>query len=257
MHISTNPVRQALLDRTVSLGSWVQIGHPAAAEVLATAGFDWVAVDCEHTEIGIDTFGAVVRGLHGRGSVPFVRVRENDTLAIRQVLDLGARGVIVPLVSSGAEAEAAVQAAKYPPRGVRGYAFCRANDHGAHFDDYVRNANDDTAVVVMIESRQAVEHIDDILQVEGVDGIFVGPYDLSGSYGLPGQLDAPPMKDAFDKVLAACRRHGKAAGLHVVKPTAEAIERAVRAGFTFLALGIDTIFIDQGARQALQVARGA
>ncbi len=256
MQSTTNPVRQALLARRLSLGSWIQIGHPAAAEVLATAGFDWIAIDCEHTDIGIESFGAVMRGMHGRNCVPFARVRENDRLAIRQVLDLGARGVIVPLVNTAEEAAAAVRSAKYPPRGERGYAFCRANDHGVHFDDYVRAANDDIAVVVMIESRAGVENIDGILGVEGVDGIFVGPYDLSGSFGVPGQLEAEVVRAACGRVLEACRKQGKAAGLHVVKPSAEAIRLAVDAGYTFLALGMDTVFLDEGARLALKVARG-
>ena len=176
-----NPVRQALRAGRVTIGTWIQIGHPTVAEVLANAGFDWIAADCEHTELGLAEFAAVARGLHGRGSVPLVRVRENDTLAIRQMLDLGALGVIVPLVNTPADAARAVRAAKYPPDGVRGFAFHRGNNWGVDFADYAANANDQIAVVVMIESKEAVENIDAILAVEGVDGVFIGPYEISGS----------------------------------------------------------------------------
>jgi len=251
-----NPVRQALLERRVTIGTWIQIGHPAVAEVLANAGFDWIAADCEHTDMGLAEFAAVARGLHGRGSVPLVRVRENDTLAIRQMLDLGALGVIVPLVNTPEDAARAVRAAKYPPVGVRGFAFHRGNNWGVDFADYAAGANDQIAVVVMIESREAVENIDAILAVEGVDGVFIGPYDMSGSYGIPGQTGDPVIQQACAQVAAACRKAGKAAGLHVVIPTPEAIAKAIADGFTFLALGVDTVFLDRAARSALAVARG-
>jgi 2-dehydro-3-deoxyglucarate aldolase len=252
---SSNPVRQALLERRLCIGTWIQVGHPAVAEVLAEAGFAWIAVDCEHTDIGLESLGAVLRGMQGRPVVPFVRARENDTLAIRQALDLGARGVIVPLINTAEEAEAAVRAAKYPPRGERGYGFCRANDHGSRFGEYVKTANEDVAVVVMIESRLGVENIESILEVDGVDGIFLGPYDLSGSYGVPGDIEGPAVEAAGQRVKDMCRKHGKSSGLHVVKPTENNIRHAIDSGFTFLALGIDTVFMDQAARLALQTAK--
>lgn len=254
--MSENSVRQALLERKLSVGTWIQIGDAAVAEVLAHAGFDWIAVDCEHTDIGPAGFAAVARGMHGRGPVPFARVRENDTLAIRQVLDLGAQGVIVPMVNTADEAEQAVSAAKFPPRGVRGYSFSRMNDWGGTFDEYASRANDDTAVVVMIETREGAENIDAILGVDGVDGVFVGPYDLSGSHGVPGQTSHPDVQASCARVVESCRKAGKSAGLHVVIPGKEAIQQAVEDGFTFIAVGADTVFLGRGAREALGCVRG-
>jgi 2-keto-3-deoxy-L-rhamnonate aldolase RhmA len=254
--MSHNPVRQALLARRVTLGTWIQIGHPAVAEVLATAGFDWIAADMEHTDIDNAGFAALARALHGRQVTPLARVRENDTLAIRQVLDLGAQGVIVPLVHTAADAERAVQAAKYPPRGVRGFCFSRMNNWGTEFDTYAATANDDVAVVVMIESRQGVEGIDAILAVDGVDGVFIGPYDLSGSYGVPGQTAHELVQAGARRVLDACCAAGKAAGMHIVLPTEAAIAQALDDGFTFLALGVDTVFLGAGARAAWECAQG-
>jgi 2-keto-3-deoxy-L-rhamnonate aldolase RhmA len=249
--MSNNTIRQALLERRLTLGTWIQIGHPAVAEVLAEAEFDWIAADMEHTDIDNAAFANLARAMHGRGVAPLARVRENDTLVIRQALDLGAQGVIVPLVHTPEDAERAVAAAKYPPRGVRGYCFSRMNDWGKDFDAYAAQANDDIAVVVMIESKRGVENIDAILAVDGVDGVFIGPYDLSGSCGVPGQTGHEQVLAGCQRVLDACQAAGKAAGLHVVIPTAEAIGKAQADGYTFLALGVDSVFLRRGAADAL------
>ena len=247
-------IRPALLARTLSVGTWIQAGHPTVAEALATAGFDWIAADCEHTDIGPREFADLARAMHGK-AVPLARVRENDTLAIRQALDMGARGVIVPLVNSAEEARRAVAAAKYPPEGVRGFSFCRANSWGVDFDQYAQGANDDIAVVVMIESKQGVENIDEILAVNGVDGVFIGPYDMSGSYGMPGKTDHDTVREACVRVSKACAKADKSAGMHIVIPAPEAIADAVANGFTFIAVGVDTVFLTESARSALTAVR--
>ena len=226
-----------------------------AAEILARAGYDWVAVDCEHSSIGIENFAEVARGIHGRGAATLARVRENDMLAIRQVLDMGAEGVIIPMVNSAEDARKAVLAAKYPPVGVRGFGYCRANNWGVDFASYAQNANEDICVVVMIESKEAVEHIDEILAVEGVDGVFIGPYDMSGSYGCVGKTSDPVIVEACAKVLEACKRCGKAAGQHIVLPDDKNVAKALADGFTFIALGTDIVFLADGARDALAFAR--
>ncbi|MBS3762286.1 MAG: 2,4-dihydroxyhept-2-ene-1,7-dioic acid aldolase [Planctomycetes bacterium] len=247
--------RKALLRGETTFGTWVQIGDGTVGEILAEVGYDWIAVDCEHTEIHVEGFTRVARSVFRRGATVLARVRENDTLAIRQVLDAGAEGVIVPLVNTADEAARAVAAAKYPPDGVRGFSFSRMNNWGQDFDQYAETANENTAVIVMIESQQAVENIEDILVVEGVDGVFIGPYDMSGSYGIPGQTDHPAVREGCRKVVTACQNAGKAAGLHVVRPEAERIERAIEDGYTLIALGVDTVFLAREAQKALKIAR--
>lgn len=249
-----NKVREALLTGKPTIGSWIQTGSPVAAEILARAGYDWIAVDCEHSSIGIEAFAETARAIYGRGVVTLARVRENDTLAIRQVLDMGAEGVIVPMVNSAEDARRAVRAAKYPPVGERGFGYCRANNWGVDFASYAENANADVCVVVMIESRQAVEQIDEILSVEGVDGVFIGPYDMSGSYGCVGKTTEPVIVEACAKVLEACKRHGKAAGQHIVLPNDQNVSGALADGFTFIALGTDIVFLADAARDALAFA---
>lgn len=247
-----NRVKEALRARTPCLGGWAQLGHPGVAEVFARAGYDWVCADLEHGDV--QSFADFARGA---GNTPvFARVRENATLEIRRALDCGADGVIVPLVSTREEAERAVAAAKYPPEGVRGFAFCRANNWGADFDAYAAAHNDSVCVVVMIETKRAVESIDAILSVPGVDGVLVGPYDLSGSLGVVGQTGHPLVREALQIVSAACARHDKGAGQHLVTPSAADVRAALSEGYTFLALGMDTVFLAEGASRCLAAARG-
>lgn len=250
-----SPLRESLRARRPSFGTWVQTPHPVVAEVLAGCGFDWLAVDGEHTEIDVAGFAALARGCTGAAS-PLARVRQNDTLAIRQMLDAGAEGVIVPLVHDADQARRAVAAARFPPDGVRGYSYCRANRYGRGFAEWAASANETTAVLVMIESVRGVENVEAILQVDGVDGVFVGPYDLSGSFGRPGRTDAPEVRQALRRVAEACDQAGKSAGMHVVEPDPAAIDDALAAGYTFLALGMDTVFLRAGADAALAAARG-
>lgn len=248
-------MKSRLAGREPCIGSWVQIGHPANAEILARAGYEWIAADCEHGEVEDADLGNLFRAIRQAGSLPLARVKENASLPIRRALDLGAAGVIVPLVNSAEDAVRAVRAAHYPPKGVRGFAYQRANNWGVDFARYVENAARDTVVVVMIESRAAVENIESILAVDDVDAAFIGPYDMSGSYGLTGQTGHPIINDACRKVAECCRKAGKSAGLHVVTPTPENVRQAVAQGFTLLALGMDTVFLADGARRALEMVK--
>ncbi len=238
-------------------GSWIQTGNTVAAEILAGQGFDFMVVDMEHTDSGEKEFCDIARAVSAASArcEPMARLRENDTLAIRRVLDCGAKGVIIPLVNDAEGAKKAVAAAKYPPEGVRGFAFVRANGWGRDFDAYASGANEEITVIVMIESKEAVENIDEILEVDGVDGILIGPYDLSGSYGVVGQTEHPLVKAAKSRVLAACLKHRKAAGQHIVLPTEQTLAEALRSGYTFLALGMDTVFLADGAKRVVNVVK--
>lgn len=226
-----------------SLGTWIQIPSPDICEIIGSYNLDWVAFDMEHTQMSYETLPDMFRALKGTKTKPYVRVRTNDTIEIRRVLDIGATGVIVPLVSTVEETQKAVEASKYPPEGKRGFAFCRANNWGRDFKEYVRKANEETKVFVMAESRRAVSNIDEILAVDGLDGIFIGPYDMSASYGLLGQTKHSTLEEAYDKVLNACLKSGKIAGKHIVNADRQYIEKDIKKGFRMLAVGIDSLFI--------------
>jgi 2-dehydro-3-deoxyglucarate aldolase len=232
----------------------MQVGHPAVAEIFASIGFDWVCVDLEHGVIGLEIVAEVCRALRGTPCVPVARLPVNDPTWIHRVLDAGARGLIIPMVKTADEAEQAIRESKYPPRGGRGFGYSRANLYGMRFESYRRTANRDIAMVMQIEHRDAIVNLDDILEVSGVDGVFIGPLDLSGSMGRVGDLDHPAVRGALDTYLAACRRHKISAGMHVVRPDAANIRAALKAGYTCLALGLDVVFLEQGARTCLRAA---
>ena len=249
-----NRLREALLDRTITLGGWVQTGHPVCAEIQARLGFDWVCVDLEHGTTDIEAVANVFRALDAFECVPVARLPMNDPIWIRRTLDAGARGLIVPMVNSAEAAEAAVREAKHPPRGVRGYGYSRANMYGIDFRTYVESANDEIAMVMQIEHRDAVENLDAILSVDGVDGVLIGPIDLSSSLGITAQFDHPDFKRALDRFLNVCEQRGMAAGMHIPRPTDESVRAALDQGYTMLALGIDTVFVEEGAKASLRAA---
>lgn len=239
----------------VVLGTWIQIPSPSICEIAAKQGVDWLAVDMEHTEIGFESVADMLRGLKGSETALFVRVMENRPLEIRRALDLGAAGIIVPLIDSAEEAKKAVSYSKYPPQGVRGHAFCRANEWGENFAGYAKSANESLLVFVMIESRAAVENIDDILMVEGLDGVFIGPYDMSSSYGVPGDVSNEAVTEGCGRVLKACKKHKKIAGIHIVKPDKAIIREHINKGFQFIAVGIDTLFLINGFKEIVSITK--
>ncbi|MGA2329861.1 MAG: aldolase/citrate lyase family protein [Bryobacteraceae bacterium] len=245
------------MDRIVTFGAWVQIAHPASAEIFGRLGFDWICVDLEHGAIDIDSLADIFRAAESHGSVPLARLPYADTIWIKRTLDAGARGLIIPMVTSAEQAEASVRQAKYPPRGERGFGYSRANLHGIDFERYIKDANDEIAVVMQIEHYQGIAAIDSILDIEGVDAAFIGPLDLSGSFGKTGQLDCTEMVEALSVFRRACAAHGKAAGMHLVHPGTDSVDRAIRDGYSMIALGLDNVFLTTAARQALDAGQAA
>jgi 2-keto-3-deoxy-L-rhamnonate aldolase RhmA len=247
-----NPVKEKLVKKQVSIGGWIEIGHPAVAEIMSQYGLDWLAIDNEHGIIDLETGMNIFNAMSGSNTVPMVRVQENNEIIIRRWCDAGAKGIIVPMVNTAEQAKQAVVSAKYPPQGKRGYGFCRANKYGANFDEYAKSANDDMLVIVQIEQLEAVNNIDAILNVDGVDGAFLGQYDLSGSMGLTGQVRHHDVLAAGDTVVRACQRHGKAAGIVVPMDPTE-VSDCAHQGFTFIAAGIDTMFVRYGCERMLKM----
>ena len=233
-----------------SIGSWMSMAHPSIAEILAMAGYDWIVIETEHTAIDVSEVLRLIIAIEQRGSVPLVRLAWNDPIQAKAVLDSGAAGVLVPMVNTKADAELAVSMTKYPPLGSRGVGLARAQGYGINFDAYVTNANADTLLLVQIEHREAVENIEQILSVTGIDGVFIGPYDLSLSLGIPGSLNHPDILAAKQKVLSATLAHGLIAGMHFVQPQTAAsdCQKAISEGYRFIALGTDILFLGDSAR---------
>jgi 2-dehydro-3-deoxyglucarate aldolase len=235
-----------------AFGGWVMIGHPTSAELMAGEGFDWIAVDMEHTPIDLPTFENIARAVKPSGCEVLVRLSSCDPVLTKRVLDAGADGIIVPLVNTRAMAEQAVAMAKYPPDGLRGAAFGRASDFGRNFTPYFTSHNDRVLVVVMLEHVEAVRNADAILSTPGIDAAFIGPYDLSCSMGLPGQLDHPEVQAAQRTILESCRKNRVAPGIHIVPVSQDLVQQYLDDGYQFIACSVDTQFIIHGCRMLLK-----
>ncbi len=253
----TQSLKARLAAHELALGGWVMVGHPASAEIMARAGFDWVCVDLEHTATDINTAENLFRAIQQGGSTPLARLTNNDPNLIKRVMDSGAGGIIVPMIETPEQAQAAVDAVYYPPRGKRGVGLARAQLYGAGFQEY-RNWLENEAVCIMqIEHINAVDNLEDILSINGVDGYFLGPYDLSASMGLAGQLDHPDVLDAISRTREIAKKLNKPGGIHIVEPDHNKLQGAIDQGFTFIAYSIDTRIIDTACRAGIKLAKGA
>jgi len=203
-----NPVKRKLKNGQKTAGAFLQIPHSMPAEIFSQAGFDWLIIDMEHGAGDYGDLLAQLQAISASGTVPFVRPPWNDDVAIKRILDIGAQGVLIPYVNTGAEAASAVAACRYPPAGVRGVAgSTRAAKYGKNIREYLDSANREITVIIAIETREAIDNLDDILAVDDLDGVFIGPMDLAtnlGHLGNPGHKD---VKAAFaeieEKVLAS------------------------------------------------------
>ena len=252
---SQGTTKEKLRRGELALGGWMMIGHPAIAEIMAGEGFDWIGVCMEHTSVDIRAFTDIAMALKGTGVDLLARLPSHSEVQAKLVLDAGASGIIVPSVNTPEQARRAVAMAKFPPEGCRGASLCRATDYGRNFTAYFRNHNADVLVIVMLEHTDAVQNVDAIMATPGVDGVFIGPYDLSASMRLPGLLDHPQVLAAEQTILDACRRHHMPAGIHALPGDSAQIRRYVEQGFCFIACGMDTELLLHGSRAMLRGVR--
>lgn len=246
-----------LRQRLLTVGSWITLAHPAIAEIMAKAGFDWLVIDLEHSVITIREAEELIRIVQLCGVDALVRLSSNDSVQIKRVMDAGASGIVVPMVNTVEEAKAATAAASYPPKGFRGVGLARAQGYGNQFASYVDWAGSETVVIVQVEHKEAVKNLREILSVDGVDGFIVGPYDLSGSLGIPGVFDHPLMKEAMTQIHRTADSAGKAAGIHVVEPDIKEMKQRINEGYNFLAYSLDIRMLDKSCRAGLQGIRGS
>lgn len=236
-------------------GTWVATGSPVAAEIAGLAGFDWVLLDHEHGPGGEETMLHQLLAVDGTPAVPLVRIAANEAPRFKRALDAGAHGVMAPFINTAAEAQAAVAAMRYPPRGQRGVVkVSRATGHGAGWEEYYLHAHEWLPFVAQIETPEAVAGSDAIAAVDGVDVLFVGPSDLTHNLGIRDQLDHPDFLAAQQRVVAAAKKHGKAAGILV--HNAALVARCREQGFSFVALGSDGGVLRAGFAQNLATLRG-
>lgn len=251
-----NPgLKEKMSKNELSIGSWITLAHPAIAEIMAKAGFDWLAVDLEHSVITIREAEELIRVIGLCGAAPLVRLSFNDPIQIKRVMDAGAHGVIVPMVNAVAEAERAVAAVRYPPQGNRGVGLARAQGYGNAFEEYKDWLNREAVVIVQIEHIEAVENLAAILSVDGVDGFIVGPYDLSGSLGVPGNFGHPLMQKAMTTIRSIGSASDKALGIHIVEPDITQLHQRIAEGYRFIAYSVDIRMLDVTCRIGIKSIR--
>ena len=237
----------------LTVGSWITLAHPAIAEIMAKAGFDWLTVDLEHSVITIREAEELIRVIDLCGVVPLVRLSANDPVQIKRVMDAGAHGVIVPMVNTAEDARKAVEAVRYPAEGKRGVGLARAQGYGSSFEKYKNWVNRESIVIVQVEHIKAVENLDAIMSVEGVDGFIVGPYDLSGSLGVPGHFQNRLMLDAMNRIKDFIKSSSKVAGIHVVEPDIIQLQERIKEGYKFLAYSLDIRMLDNVCRSTVDL----
>jgi len=251
-----NPVKEKILNGGTTYGVFCNLYSPMIVELVGHLGFDFALIDAEHGPAGVESCEHMVRAADSVGLPAFIRVAMNIRQNILRYLDIGSLGVMLPQISTRAEAEAVVEAVKYPPQGRRGLAAVRAADYGltTSLKDYTIKANQETLVVVQIETMGAVSNLDEFLSIEGIDIFFIGPSDLSASMGYVGEPNHPEAQAMIEKLVHQIHAAGRIAG--TVAYTHEALAKAKERGFQFIVHGVIGM-ITKAGREYLEIARSS
>lgn len=245
-------LKTCLRERRIVIGTLATMASSNIAELLARVGFDFVWIDSEHGPAGFMEIQSMIRAVGDRCPT-VVRVPCSDDVWIKKALDAGCDGIVVPQVNSAEQARRVVSSCFYPPKGTRSVGVTRAHGFGLSLDDYLRDANNRISVIVEVEHIEAVRHVDEIAAVDGIDAIFVGPFDLSGSLGVLAEINHEQVRRAVAEVLDSCARHDLPVGFFCVD--SHAAREAIAAGFTMIALGMDAVFLSQAASSELEAVR--
>lgn len=235
--IFPNSFKQKIVAGQQLFGCWSALANPISTEVLGLAGFDWLVLDGEHAPNDISTFIPQLMALKGSGSAPVVRPPQNEPVIIKRLLDIGFYNFLIPFVESKEEAELAVASTRYPPAGIRGVSISHRSNHYGTVADYFGQINQNITVLVQIESQLGVDNIDAIASTDGVDGIFVGPGDLSAALGYIGEPNHPEVQKVIQHIFARAKAHGKPSG--ILAPVEADARRYLEWGATFVAVGSD------------------
>jgi 4-hydroxy-2-oxoheptanedioate aldolase len=236
----------------ILIGTLISLPSPEICELLSHVGYDWLFIDAEHGAFNPQQAQGMLQAAAPTPCV--IRVPIGETVWIKKALDIGAAGIIVPQVHNSAQAKKIVHHCKYAPTGDRGIGIGRAHKYGLDFERYIENANEETAVILQAESCEAVDNINDIANIKGVDGILIGPYDLSASLGRPGEIDHPSVQSAINKIIEGCQNAGVSMGFFGVN--AESVLPYKEKGFNLLTVGVDTTFLIKSASETLKDIRG-
>ena len=234
------------------IGTLLSLPSPEIAEMMAKTGFDWLFIDAEHGAFNPQQAQSMLQAASPCPCI--IRVPSGDEIWLKKALDAGADGIIVPQVNTAEQAKKIISHCKYSPDGSRGVGIGRAHKYGIEFEDYIKNANQQTAVILQAESRTAIENIDEIVKVAGLDAILIGPYDLSASLGKIGEVSDPVVQDAITKIADSCQQNNVKLGIFGVN--ANAVKPYIKKGFTLIIVGVDSLFLIKSATETLAEIRG-
>jgi 4-hydroxy-2-oxoheptanedioate aldolase len=250
MQTPENDFKRALVRGDLQLGLWLALADAYPAELCATCGYDWLLIDGEHAPNDLRTMLSALQAVAPYATHPVIRIPKADDALIKQVLDLGATTLMVPMVENAAQAAALVRAMRYPPKGIRGVGSGIARSaRWSQYSNYLREANSRTCLLVQVETREALEQVEQIAKVEGVDGVFIGPSDLAASFGFLGQPAHAEVKAAIEQGIRTIRATGKAAG--ILCADEELARRYIEVGAQFVAVGVDTSLLLRSAAALL------
>jgi len=241
MDLPRNPFKHALVAGKQQIGLWVSLASPYSAEVVAGAGFDWIVIDTEHSPNEVDTTLAQLQVVAAYPVSPVVRPAWNDKVLIKRHLDIGAQTLLVPYVQDGEEAAAAVAAVRFPTRGVRGVAGVTRASRFGRVADYAKRAEDELCLLLQVENRAGLDHLEEIARTDGVDGVFIGPADLAAGLGHLGEQSHPEVQSAIQDAIRRIRACGKAAG--ILATDEASARRYMEWGTTFTAVGLDVMVL--------------
>lgn len=230
-------------------GAWTSLAHPSITEIFTRTGVDFVGIDIEHSTISQEQSQRIIAAAQAGGSLCFPRIATHGNQMIKRLLDSGADGIIAPTVQNAQDVEKLLSYLKYPPKGKRGFGIARAQGYGFDFDAYTKSWNENSILICQIESIEGVNNIETILSNKDIDGVMVGPYDLSGSLGIPGQLEHPKVKAAAKRVINACHRLKKSCGTQIIEPDEKNIKEAFQKGFNFIILSSDVFLLWKWAQR--------
>lgn len=245
-------LKKMLKKGIATVGTWITINHPDVVDVLCELPFDWLIFDMEHAPLEVSDIEVLMMPLRNTSISPIVRVPWNDMVVIKRVLDIGSEGVLVPWVNTKEEAEAVVKYASYPPHGLRGVGPRRAVKYGVRpfLDYYSKFEYEERVLIIQIETPKALENLEDILSVKGIDVAFIGPIDLTVNLGIPLQYNHPMFIEVVNKILRTCEKYGVAPGIHAFD--VNQIKKYIEEGFKFISIGSDVSFIIRAARDILK-----
>ena len=242
-------LKNALRNRDKIFGGWISYDHPSIAETFALTGFDFIAIDMEHAPISLSSAQRIISISQSKAIPCLPRPVSHSNDLFKPLLDSGADGLVVQMVESYEEVEEISKYIKYPPMGKRTFGINRAQNYGLNFDNYVNSWNDESILIIQIESKKGLENIDIITKHKSIDGIMIGPYDLSGSLGFPGEINNPIVNKACLKIIETCKINKISCGTQISIPTEENIKDAISKGYNFIILGSDLFVLSDWSKR--------